>query len=253
MKNLLTGICLWAGTLAFAGVDNVVLTFSTKGPDRYADGTTVLDGEFYALCWTQKGHAFAGIDANGQPVDAAHNKILLKAPVAQGGRCPDIQFEIDETFYAQNGLKDGTLSVCLLDSRKFKSEGGVIVKDAGGNPVVASWGQSSGLVNGYGDTGAVVGSAKSSVELATASAGQKAAVPTTGRDLRIRDMKLVDGNVYVYVRGSLPSVRYGLKSGSEPGSLATEAQERYGAGAEQDLIIVTPQKAGAQFFSVETK
>ena len=39
---LVAGLC--AGTL-LAGMDNVVIQFSTVGPDKYADGTTVMDGE----------------------------------------------------------------------------------------------------------------------------------------------------------------------------------------------------------------
>ncbi len=34
-----------AAGAAFGGQDNLLATFSTKGPDRYADGTVVKDGE----------------------------------------------------------------------------------------------------------------------------------------------------------------------------------------------------------------
>ena len=42
MKKTVFGLSLLVGALAFAGVDNVVVTFSTQGPDKYADGTTVV-------------------------------------------------------------------------------------------------------------------------------------------------------------------------------------------------------------------
>ena len=46
MKQMLAG--LMAVGLAFAGaaaMDDALLIFSTPGPDKYADGSTVLDGE----------------------------------------------------------------------------------------------------------------------------------------------------------------------------------------------------------------
>lgn len=41
-------LLLWGG-FSFAGITDYVATFSTPGPDRYADGTVVADGECYAL------------------------------------------------------------------------------------------------------------------------------------------------------------------------------------------------------------
>ena len=253
MKKFLTVSCLLAGSLAFGGIDDTVVTFSTKGPDKYADDVTVLDGEYYALVWVKKGATFAGVTTDGKAVDETNNKILLKAPVAKGGKCPNIQYTIDEAYYSKNNLASGELFVYLLDTRKFQVDAnGEIVKDADGKPVAVSCGQGSALVNGYGDTGAVVSGKQTSADVAGAvAAGAKAAIPAIGKNLRIRDIKLIDGNVYLYVRGSLPSVRYGLKFGNKPNALKKGTKEKYGRGIDEDLIIVTPQTDGAQFFGVE--
>ncbi|MBQ8125761.1 MAG: hypothetical protein IJ173_07735, partial [Kiritimatiellae bacterium] len=65
MNKLLTAACALALSLAaFAAQNDALVTFSTKGPDCYADGTTVLDGECYALCWSKDFANFA-IRADG--------------------------------------------------------------------------------------------------------------------------------------------------------------------------------------------
>ena len=48
-KTMMMGVVLAGALSAFAGLDNVAITFSTPGPDKYRDGRTVLDGECYAL------------------------------------------------------------------------------------------------------------------------------------------------------------------------------------------------------------
>ena len=44
---------------AVAAVNDTLLMFSTQGPDKYLDGTQVLDGECYALCYVTDAAAFA--------------------------------------------------------------------------------------------------------------------------------------------------------------------------------------------------
>ncbi len=68
MKNLIFLSVLAASVSACAAVNDLVLTFSSTGPDRYQDGTQVLDGECYALVWLPSGStgfALAGT-ANGR-------------------------------------------------------------------------------------------------------------------------------------------------------------------------------------------
>lgn len=66
---------------SFAGITDYVATFSTPGPDRYADGTVVADGECYALVWSPKGSTFAGFSADGTTVSSA-DRVVLAAPLA---------------------------------------------------------------------------------------------------------------------------------------------------------------------------
>ena len=248
-KTLMIGVVL-AGVLgAFAGVDNVAITFSTPGPDTYKDGRTVLDGECYALCWTPTGSAFAGIDAEGKAV--APTKVVLKAPVAKGGRCPNVLFEIDES-YAKANYPGGTWNVVLLDTRRFATDAdGVVQNGADGLPVVASWGAGSTVVNGYGAAGAaVVGTMGAANAKDAVASGSGAAAPEGYGNPEITDFKVVGGNVYITVKGSHGSRRYGVRSGKRVNALAGDGESRYGkTGGE--LIIVKPQVGESGFFAVE--
>lgn len=255
MKKMIFGLALLAGACAFASVDNVVITFSTKGPDTYKDGEKVVDGEVYALVWVSNKaeNGFAGLDTDGTLLDKDHNKILLKAPVAKDGHCPNIQFEIDVDYYASAGLKSGQLFVYLLDTRRFQMDDGGIVKDGEGHPVVASVGDTAKLVNGYGAaTDAIICDQFAAANLSKSTeTGVTAAVPEKGKQLKIKDIKLVEGNVWIYVSGSLQSMRYGVKMGKMPNELEDHVKELYGSGND-DLIIITPQKEDSAFFSVES-
>ena len=250
MKKAILGFCLLLGAFAFAGVDDVVITFSTKGPDTYADGTVVLDGECYALVWTKAGAAFAGIDSEGNAV-GDDSKVLLKAPVAKGGKCPNVLFQIEEGYYKSLGA--GSLAVYLMDTRRFATDPeGVIDPD----PAKATCGLGTKLVNGYGATDAIVLDGPSSADSLKPLAVSTGTVAPQGKGgkLRIRDLKLIEDNVYIYVEGSLPSMRYGLKLGNVPKEMKAEAKERYGVGGDKDLIIVLPKDpSGQQFISVESK
>ena len=49
--GLIAGCALVSAMTAFADMDDLRVSFETKGVDTYQDGKTVLDGEFYALVW----------------------------------------------------------------------------------------------------------------------------------------------------------------------------------------------------------
>ena len=73
-KRALAAAVMLLGAACFGGADDELITFSTNGSeqDRYADGQVVLDGECYALVWSQDG-AFEGINADGTLVDSNDN------------------------------------------------------------------------------------------------------------------------------------------------------------------------------------
>lgn len=249
-------IAVFAGLMsvaAFAAVnDTVFLSFSTSGADSYADGSPVIPGEVYALVWTPAGSEFAGINADGTAV--APSKVALLAPIANR-ECQNVNFQADTAWV--NGItggEEGTWSVYLLDTRRYPT-----VKDADGNDVVDTTGTPTvggTTVNGYGavatlsgDEMAASGAASGVVSVTTGSE-----IPAKASNLKVKDIKFIGDKVYIYVKGSLSCLQYELKSGSEPGALAAPAdgKAQYGTG-DDNMVIITPKKPGAQFFQVNRK
>lgn len=77
MKKLVTMVVgAMAAVAAFGAAQNDLrVTFWSAGPDQYKDGSTVVDGEMYALVWTKAGSTFAGFAADGSLVDAAASQL----------------------------------------------------------------------------------------------------------------------------------------------------------------------------------
>ena len=240
---------LLAGAL-FAGMNNVVIQFTTVGPDKYADGTTVMDGECYALVWTPTGSEFQGINAEGEA--AGDSKVAVKAPIAIGGKCPNVQFQIDET-YANANYPDGTWGVYLLDTRKFATEevtvtvDGKDVKqtkvllDANGKKLATEVG---GAVSGYGQVVANVGR---SLSPAGAKTGIVQSIPAGIQPPTIKDFKVVNGMAYLYLKDTSSAVSYGVAAGQAPGTLKPVSQQPVQGGGNE-TIIITPATGAAQFY-----
>ena len=122
-RRLAVAIAAWAVATAAAfaaAADDTLITFSTKGPDCYRDGTTVLDGECYALVWSADG-VFDGFSADGSTLDAS-DRVVSIGNVAKGGCCAVTYHISSETA---KELAKGVYSVYLLDTRV--SEGGKTV------------------------------------------------------------------------------------------------------------------------------
>lgn len=115
MKKLTLTMAVAGLALAsLAAVNDTLISFSTPGPDTYLDGTTVRDGECYALVWSQDG-VFEGVKDDGTAVDA-NDRVVLVAPVAKGGRCPDLVYQVAAA--TAEALKGGRYGVYLLDTRR---------------------------------------------------------------------------------------------------------------------------------------
>ena len=229
--------------VAFAsGADDARVSFRTKGPDRYADGSVVVDGECYALVWSNDG-IFDGFDANGECIDS-DDRIVLVAPIAKNGCCPPVLFQIpaDEA----NALSGGQYAVYLLDTRV--SSGGE-TKAAGvtlGRPK---------LMNGYGEAIAAISvcGANASFSLPesasegglVASAGVSA--PADCVQPRIKAMRIEGDNVFLTVENLAGFLR--VRSGSDVSvSGSTDAAVETSGG--EDVTLVTRKPGNSGFFKV---
>lgn len=217
MKPVFMLLTVMGMLLGWSAQDDALLHFSTPGPDKYADGTVVLDGECYALVWTATGAKFAGIKADGTTV-AETDKLILVAPVAKGGRCPDLLFQISSaTAKALEGK--GAYGVYLLDTRVKNAGGGVrLAGIAGGTPTA---------VNGFaaltedaepGTTGGL----KTAVLDASAIAGATVTKETIVDVPTIKSIKVNGATVTVKVDGMSPIATYKVVTGDRPGAVARE-------------------------------
>ena len=251
-KSVIAGFAGLVAAVAFAGANNVVVSFSTVGPDRYADGEFVLENERYALVWTPDGAEFAGINADGTAV--APSKVVLTAPATANHNCPDVNFQIDEAVVNEK-YPGGTWGVYLLDTRRYAADkDGVILKGEDGKPIVESVGDKT-KVSGYGPVAVLDGTQMSGASAsASVSVVADSESPANAANLKVTKIDFDDDNVYLYVSGSLSCLKYAVQTGDTPDKLATPAGAKVQYGKDSgDMIIATPKKSGAQFFKVNRK
>lgn len=239
MKKLVTlAFATIAAGATFAAANDLLITFSTLGPDKYADGTTVLDGERYALCWSEDFSQFA-IKPDGT---AEGGNVVLKARVAKGGRCPTTVFEVD----AAKAPTGGEWAVYLLDTRVFAADG------------TASIPPSLKAVNTVGLVGASVqvgagapGDLVAGVAAATTDLPAGADVPAPV----ITGIRIFEGDVYVSVKGTVPYLAYGLAEGISPDAVTDSVGEPQAGkvSVDDEITIITPVKEGGAFFKVNQK
>ena len=228
---------LSALTLSAAEVTSTALTFSTPGPDKYADGTTVLDGECYALVWSSDG-VFEGLTADGKVVDA-NDKLIAALPLAENGRCPEVVFNIQDGV-----VTDGQFDILLLDTRTFADD---TAKVAG----VDAKGQLT-IVNAATKVeGAVAGKAPASAAAkdAVTVAGQTAE-PVDAPKPVIKGLEIVGDNVVITVEQTVGYLNYAVQGGETPQADGDVGAAKTGAGT---IKLVYPKSGSTGFFKVIRK
>ena len=249
MKNLFTGlfVMLALGVIAAECNDTTVYVW-TNGPDKYADGTTVLDGERYALCWSAG--EFAGFKADGSLVNA-EDVVIEIASLAKDGKCRDYIYAIP--YEIASLLKGGNFSLWLLDTRVFAEDGKVSFAAQDGAKVSA--------IAGAAKVGATIKvtstSGKSSVGDAVVSA-VPTGVPADAPAPEIKSIKVDQSAklVYIEVANTKPYITYDLAAGDKPNVLEKgKAQHPVNgaATAEDTITLIKPVKEGGEFFSVNRK
>jgi hypothetical protein len=246
MKKLSVLVCLFAsGMLQANFLNDLCVSFSTQGPDRYADGSTVLDGECYALVWSKDG-AFDGINAKGECVDS-NDRIVLVAPLAKDGRCPSVLFQVSEAEAKE--LEGGRYAVCLLDTRVASADGKM-------NPNGTVDGGLE-VVNGYGVVTAALDlkrnmSRNAVKELSSLVPGQVAdGVSVAPKDVpqpKIKDMRIDGDKVYLTVENLEGYMR--VQGGKDVKVSDTTGAATKTTGGNEDVILVAPKSGSSGFYKV---
>ena len=218
-KSLMAVLAVAATSVALAGQDNMLATFSTRGPDCYADGTVVKDGECYALVWTHTNAVFQGITVTGEAVGSQEeNRVLCIAPLAKDGHCREVVVEVNKVLadlYA--GVDSGVNGFSAAQEFTLSASEQI---------------QSVSATN---------------VELAATASILPASIPQP----KIKSIEVKDGIVRLTVARTSKLVRYGVSSGATPATLAADPdfapQDGDDAG---DIVIEAPAKGNSGFFSV---
>jgi len=219
---------------AFADAADTLVSFSTTG-DKYADGTAVVDGEWYALCWSSDG-IFDGIKSDCTPYDA-NDKVLLMAPLAKDGHCPFAVFQVD----SQVAPAAGKYCVILMDTR-----------DEGGKPSEAKEGKREPKtvklatasvnyeINGAGPSGSVVPAAPQDAGWAVTDANPS-------KPAKIAAIEVDDANATIKVEDMTPGIRYNVKMGKDIKDIKTYNVPTDGKEESATFII---KKDNANYFQL---
>ncbi len=220
---------------AVAAVNDTLLMFSTQGPDKYADGTQVLDGECYALCYVTDAAAFA---IKGDGTAAAGGEVLLTAPVAKDGRCPNLLYVVDAA--KAESLAGGAYSVYLLDTRVPKAEGGYTV--AGVENGKAKVVNGAGAVAEGGTTGAEATDTIAQLPAAAAS-GAVTALSVIDQP-KITAIKVDGANIKLTVADLSPAADYQVTTGTDVANVSEPV------ASTVDGSTFTVSKDAGKFFKV---
>lgn len=243
-KSLLLMVSAMAG---FALASDVALqpkgkTFPvyTEGPDLYADGTTVLNGERYALVWVAENSTFGGFNTDFSLVDPVNNKIITTQLFAKNGKLDEVGVVIPEGFVADGG----TFHLFVMDTRvPAGSATGLILNGYGVASVVNNSGSSS---NCMGATVAgLVSGGKSSQVTAGAQLSSDVAKPV------IKSIEVKNGKVYVTVEKTSAKAYYnvqGAKVITDGGNFGFASGTKGQQGGAETVTFEYPVATGAQFF-----
>ena len=254
--SVIAPLAVLAATDDFPG--DRLISFSSPGLDRYADGTIVPDGECYALVWSPAGKTFSGFNADGTAASAL-DRVVLAGPLALDGRCRDSLFQIPADTYL--ALEGGEWAVCLVDTRKAN---GVPAGVKDGKPLrVNRW----GLVNGGVKIEPASASAlalaapaaggtrsRASVSASTsggARASKLSKVPEGAPRPTITALTLTDGVVTLFVADTVPYLTYTIESGRRLDSFAIDGwADKVDGDDGSEIVLETYGLGTARFFRI---
>ena len=236
-------LCMAAAVLSaafvYADEGDVLINFSTTH-DTYADGTTVLDGEWYALVWSPDG-AFGGITSDCGPARSG-DEVVFVSPLAKNGKCPDVVFELarDKAHF------DGVYQVYLIDTRNADNTAPAAAV-AGARPVlngaVASKDYQVSDVYGASAATATASSGSSTWAESVVDASQYDSEPS------VAAFKVEDAKIKITVTGMVPGLKYNIRKGATVQSIETLSLEVPLTKTSEETMFVL-DKDDAKFFKV---
>lgn len=211
-----------------------LLTVSSTGPDCYADGSPVVENEYYALVSIASGADFAGFAADGTVADPQTCRLLFALPLAEGGRCPKTTVAVDPALI----VPGARLALVVWDTRRAV-RGAPVVR-------VDGWGE-------VAESSARVGFS-SMRSAAGVCARTRSSVPADAPTPRITGIRR-DGNEFVVtVEGTSGVLDYNVVAGAQVGRLDRPDAARAPVTGDEtraiELRIPAADGEPAQFFKV---
>lgn len=232
-KISMLSAALFAACGAFADAANTLITFSTPGPDKFADGTTVDGNAIYALVWSADGD-FNGFTAEGKAVDDNDEVILTTR--ATGDHCGLTLFQIDSK--SEHAHADGVYAVYMLDAR-----------DPAGHVTGAALAQEFAGAAGTGNI------AKATSEVPVDSEGNslvKTDATIIGGDTTaiapiIKGIKIDGAQVTISVGNLVPGLSYTVMGGLKRDAVVEKVG--FQDATEANIVIESTEK----FFSIKAE
>lgn len=242
---------------AFADASNVLVSFWSTN-DTYADGTKVLPGEWYALCWSPN-NEFGGITYDFKP--AVEGDIIFdmmpRAKMYSDGNvgCKFTVFQADSSLLTSGG----NFFVYLLDTRdaegktvasETKNADGVRIPDTSLNGAAVSGSFTASAFNGKKAQSR--NAVASNVASDKIGAWDSSALPADFKNPRIVDFKVVDNaTVRISVADMLPGVKYNVKMGASPSDMTSyRLQAPKTADVEGETVPFDVSSEDARFFQI---
>jgi hypothetical protein len=242
---------------AFADASNLLVSFYSTD-DYYADGTRVLPGEWYALCWSPRTE-FGGITYDFKP--AVEGDIIFdmmpRAKVYEDGNvgCKYTVFQIDSLKVPSGG----NYFVYLLDTRnadgtavakETTNEDGTRVPDTTLSGASVSGSYTATAFNGK--RGKKRTATASNVANGKIGTWDESALPADFKTPRIVDFKLIDSaTVRISVADMMPGVKYNVRMGATPSEMTSyRVQAPKTVAVEGETVPFEVSAADAAFFQI---
>lgn len=245
MKKLAVVFALLVSVCAFGAIDDTMIIVGTQGPDKYADGTVVLDGERYALVWSQT--QFAGFQANGSLVNP-DDQVLIVVSRAKNGACRKFAYPVKSSVVA----KGGEISLWLLDTRVYGADNAVSfakAESATKVEAITAAAKVEATIDVQNPCSAPIDS-----EGTVQAKSDAVAIPADAPQPKISAITTDDNFVYVDVENTVPYLRYDVAAGDKPAELKSGAATSNPSGnASEKITIITPKTGATGFFAVTPK
>jgi len=192
--SLVSGLLMAVSVLGEAGLAHLTLSFSTPGPDTYADGTPVLVGETYLLVYVKAGAAFQGLYTDGTLVDPENNRIAARAAAVAGAKCGFNAIQYPAELFPAGG----SWAIVVLDTRTAAGAVGGLVagQGVGAAPTGAASALSTSLNAVDGATATGLSASAPTRSPADTPAPEITAVQPNGNAVNVRFKNFKAGALY---------------------------------------------------------